>query len=151
MLYYNYICLYQKLCDQPREAHRYFLEPLGGIHAKSMIYTRFIKFIQNIQNKCKKYSAKYLLELIKNNTNSITGRNLRQISDDTQNYNLLSTDVNKLKKEMQFMNPDETNNWKFDMIRELVEVKQNELTINFNDDKLTHEEIDHLIRIISTD
>ena len=52
---------------------------------------------------------------------------------------------------MQFVKPDETNNWKFDMIRELVEVKQNELTINFNDDKLTHEEIDHLIRIISTD
>ena len=40
--------------DLPRQTHRKFIESLGGVHAKTMIYTRFIKFIQSIMNGEKK-------------------------------------------------------------------------------------------------
>ena len=66
----------------PRESHKFLIEPLGGTHAKVMIYSRFIKFLQNIQNKCEKKSANYLLQLIKKDTTTVTGRNLRHISDE---------------------------------------------------------------------
>ena len=120
----------------PRESHRYFMEPLGGTHATVMIYTRFIKFIQNIQNKCTKNSAKYLLELIKNDTKTITGRNLRKISDEANNYKILESDINQLKKDLKFEKVTDENIWKINMIKELVQVKHNEMTIQFFDEIL---------------
>ena len=83
----------------PRESHRFLIEPLGGTHAKVMIYSRFINFVQNIQNRSKKTSANYLLQLIKDDTNSITGRNLRQISDEIKQYDILNKNLNLVKKE----------------------------------------------------
>ena len=38
----------------PCNTHRYFIEPLGGCHAKTMIYCRFVKFIQSILKSDKK-------------------------------------------------------------------------------------------------
>ena len=134
----------------PRESHRYFIEPLGGTHAQVMIYTRFIKFIQNIQNKCNKNSAKYLLELIKNDTNTVTGRNLRKISDTTNNYNILKININQLKQDLNFEKVTDENLWKINMIKELVQVKQNEMTIQFIDEKMPKEQIDNMIDLLST-
>ena len=135
----------------PRESHRFFIEPLGGTHAKVMIYSRFIKFIQNIQNKSKKMSANYLLQLIKNDTNSITGKNIRQIADDINNFNLLNTDIKELKNKLCFVEQTEENQWKINAIKEITNVKQNEMTIVFDNDKMTHQELDHLIQLISTE
>ena len=116
-----------------------------------MIYTRFINFLNNIQNKTKKTSANYLLQLIKNDTNSITGKNLRQISDEFNCYNLLNMDIKQIKKKFHFVEQLVENNWKIELIKELTNVKQNEMTIVFDDKKMTHEEIDHCIRLVSTD
>ena len=33
--------------DLPRDIHRFFMEELGGTHAKVMLYTRFVSFIQS--------------------------------------------------------------------------------------------------------
>ena len=135
----------------PRESHRYFIEPLGGPHAKTMIYTRFLKFIQTINTKCQKKSAKYLLQIIKGNTNSVTGRNLRQISDEMNNYNIMKMEILELKEEMNFEKISDDNKWKVDIIRELVDVKQNEKLLDFgNDEKMSPEEIDNIIGMLST-
>ena len=135
----------------PREAHRYFVEPLGGPHAKIMIYTRFVKFIHTILNKCKKNSAKYLLHIIKNNTNTVTGRNLRQISDEMNNYELLKMDISQLKEELTFEKISEDDMWKVNVIKELTDVKQNELLLDFgNNERMSHEEIETIIGLLST-
>ena len=42
--------------DLPLQTHRYFIEPLGGTHLQTMLYTRFTKFIQSISNGMKKSS-----------------------------------------------------------------------------------------------
>ena len=135
----------------PREAHRFLIEELSSPHAKVMIYTRFINFLQTINTSCKKNSAKYLLQIIKNDTNSVTGRNIRKISDECNNYNLLNRDIQSLKREIKFEEIKEDNLWKIGMIKELTDVKQNELTIDFdNHVKMSHQEIDAMIKLLST-
>ena len=57
----------------PINTHRYFIEPLGGIHAKSMLYCRFRKFVQSILKSDKK-AAIYLLHKTLNDKRTITGK-----------------------------------------------------------------------------
>ena len=56
--------------DIPIQSHRYLMESLGGTHLKTMLYTRFIKFIRSIKSG-NKIAAKLLLEMIKDNTETI--------------------------------------------------------------------------------
>ena len=136
--------------DLPRESHKFLIEPLGGTHAKVMIYTRFIKFLQNIQNKCRKKSANYLLQIIKNDTSTVTGRNLRKISDEINRYSLLNTDINLIKKLLHFEELTEDNIWKIHIIKELVDVRQHKMNIQFYDEKMPTKEINNMINLIST-
>ena len=59
----------------PFQTHRYFIEPLGGIHAQNLIYTRFIKFMQSIK-KGRKSAPYYLLEKIKDNASLLNEDNI---------------------------------------------------------------------------
>ena len=61
--------------DIPFQTHRYLIEPLAGIHAKIMIYTRYISFIKTIQ-KSTKLPVRYMYELVKRDTRHITGSNI---------------------------------------------------------------------------
>ena len=63
----------------------------------------------------------------------------------------MNTDINILKKELHFVQQIEDNAWKIDLVKELTEVKQNEMTVMFNNDKMTHSEIEHLIRLVTTE
>ena len=63
----------------------------------------------------------------------------------------MNTDINKLKKELHFVEQMEDNAWKIEFVKELTEVKQNELTVMSNNDKMTHSEIEHLIRLVTTE
>ena len=76
----------------PGESHRYLIEPLGGTHAKNMLYVRFTKFIQSIilGNKT---APRYMLQLIKNNTKTITGRNIRKISLENNNCDIFNINI----------------------------------------------------------
>ena len=49
------------------------------------------------------------------------------------------------------MEQKEDNVWKIEFVKELTEVKQNEMTVMFNNDKMTHSEIEHLIRLVTTE
>ena len=62
----------------PLQTHKHLIEPLGGTHAKTMLYTRFMKFVQSIR-KNPKLAPYYLLEKIKDDGNTITGKNLKLI------------------------------------------------------------------------
>ena len=54
------------ICDLPRESNRYFIKELGGVHAQTMLYARFVTFIQWIR-KNPKFPDQFLLNLIKDN------------------------------------------------------------------------------------
>ena len=57
----------------PRETHKYLIEPLSETkHISSVIYQRFLNFIQQI-NKSSKKLPKKLLKVLKHDVSSVTG------------------------------------------------------------------------------
>ena len=59
------------------KTHKYFIELPGEVHAKTMLYSRFIKFIQSIP-KSKKNDATYLLTKIISDHRTITDKNVKK-------------------------------------------------------------------------
>ena len=113
----------------PRETHCRFIEPLGGIHAKTMLYTRFVKFIQSIL-KGNKLAPIYLLETIKNNTQTVTGRNIKLILQDLNYRNIENIKTEKMKSEIRLANLQENEQWKIMSLKELTNVKHKMMYIS---------------------
>ena len=141
----------------PNQTHRYFIEPLGGTHVKTMLFTRFIKFLQSIK-ACGKPAPVYLLEKIKKNTMTITGKNIRHIAIDSNDFNILDHNPQNLKNKIKFAEETEMS-WKVNLVKELTDVKQkrmtcgmrNEITIGVGDDLfLSNQEIDDIISDVVT-
>ena len=134
-LIYTWSVSVRHMWNLPLQTHRYLIEPLGGTHLKMMLYTRFENFIDSIKNG-KKLAAKYLLELIKDNTETITGRNIKTINNDTKNLEFEPCPVKE--------------KWRINQIKELVEVKQKNLFVVFDDgEELSEENIDDMLDYIA--
>ena len=122
--------------DLPLQTHRNLIEPVSGMkHLKFLLMKRFVSFLNQIE-KSTKYAPKQLLEIIKRDTRSVTGSNLRNImllteKDTIEEIN--GSEIDKLK--YHELNDEET--WKVDMILELTDVKFKQATIEgFTDDEL---------------
>ena len=96
---------------------------------------RFLGFLSQIEKSAKKLPLR-LLNLIRNDTRSTTGSNLRKIMVILGKHTIdevKSRDIN----EFQYapVMPDDV--WKVDMVKELIEVRAKQATIeNFSDDEL---------------
>ena len=66
----------------PMATHCWIVEQLSGIHAKKLMYSRFITFIENLSS-CEKAQVKALLNPVKADQRSTTGSNIRDILIDT--------------------------------------------------------------------
>ena len=138
------------MCDLPRKSHRYLLEELGGTHAKCMLYSRYVTFMQCI-SKHEKFPVKFLFQLTRSNLMSVTGRNIRKILDETGQEDIVNINVAELKKSLKFCRIEDENKWKAVMIRELVNVKKGTLYVENEDHEefLTRTEIDKIIHYVS--
>ena len=129
----------------PLNTHRYFLEPLSGLkHLKVTLITRFLNFISQIQ-KSPKILPNVLLQCIKRDCRSVTGSNLRNIllltnKDDISQ--LVNSDVTKLV----YMPVPDHEIWRVEMLKELIEVKWGDVTI----DNLEENEINEIIEELCT-
>ena len=134
----------------PLQTHRHLIEPLGGTHAKTMLYTRFMKFVQSIR-KNPKLAPYYLLEKIKDDGNTITGKNLKLILGNEKN-DIFKEDIKELAKNIRLCQPEVNNSWKVNIIKELTQLKLNLLSIKFgnNDDTFTKDEIQDMIDFVAT-
>ena len=133
----------------PLQAHKNLIEPLGGIHAKNMIYTRFLKFVQSIKES-ERPAPYYLLEKIKNDANTITGKNLTHILGN-EGKDVFNIDIRKFTKNIALCHPIENNSWKVNLIKELTNLKLNLLGVQFSDgDELNRNEIQEMINYVST-
>ena len=133
----------------PLQTHRYFIEALGGMHLETMLYLQFTKFIQSINIGIKEAPI-YLLNIIKDDTNTITGRNIREILNSTNENNIFNLKLSKIR-EHKFCEVPENEKWRINFIKELTNVKLKNLEINFTkNEELTRKEIDAIIEIIST-
>ena len=71
----------------PRKTHRYLIEPLTETkHIIKSLWYRFLKFVDNIANGTKNVLRK-MLDIVKFDTRSVTGRNLRHMRLMTANCN----------------------------------------------------------------
>ena len=137
--------------DLPWNSHRYLMEELGGTHAKCMLYTRYVTFMQSI-SKHKKFPVQFLFQLTRSNLMSVTGRNIRKILDDTGQDDILRINVNELKRKIKFSSMENENQWKVAIIKELVDVKQGGMMLENeeNEKLLSRAEIEEIINYVAT-
>ena len=133
----------------PLQAHRYLIEQLGGIHAQVMLITRYVKFIQNMVKKSPKIAVQFMLQKILRNASTVTGRNVRFIEDKI-GCDITSVNPNMLKQKLKFFDIREDDKWRVDLIKEIVNVKQNILEINNEDSFLSNEQLQDIINFVST-
>ena len=82
----------REMWNFPWDTLRTFIEPLGGPHAQTLIYTRYIGCIQSIR-KSNKRAVMYLLEKVLQDMNTMTGQNVRHIIDQNKE--------NRIQEELQ--------------------------------------------------
>ena len=94
----------------------------------------------------------FLLELIRNNKETVTGRNIDIILRETDENDIMTIKAKQLKNKMVFKELPAENKWKIDIIKELTNVKQNNLMIEFTDENenLTRKEMQAMIDLAAT-
>ena len=129
----------------PYATHRYFVQSVSGkVHIKNILMKRFLGFISQIERSPKKLPMK-LLHLIRHDTRSTTGSNLRNIMLLLNKVTIEGIKLNDIDSfEYSSVQPD--NQWKVDMVREIIEVRGDQLKI----DNFSRQELDELMDYLCT-
>ena len=133
----------------PFDAHRYLAEGLGGMHAYTMLILRYVRFLQSLK-KSPKIAVQYLYQKVKDNVETITGRNIAYVLklsryDDIEKINLLN-----LSRRIKFEGMKMEGSWKVDMIREVVNIKKNVFIHDNKEDSFDEDELNDIINYLST-
>ena len=83
---------------------------------------------------------------------SVTGKNIRQILNETGQTDIFKVKVNDMKKSVKFCEVQGEDKWKPDMIKELTNVKKGSMFLEGENEGslLTNEEIQQIIDYVST-
>ena len=131
--------------DLPFSTHRYFVQPVSNTaHLKNTLLKRFLGFLSQVKNSSKKLPG-LLLNIVKHDTRSTTGSNLRNI--------LLLTGKHKIED----LNDSDVNNycyapvesedlWKINMVREIIDVKAGQQNV----DNFSEEELEEILNFLCT-
>ena len=122
------------------------IEPLGGQHMYSMILARYVKFLQSTL-KSPKVAVRYLLMKVMNNCNTQTGKNILFFRDAQDIMKVKTEDINK---KVKFCEDDDNYMWKVNLIRELINIKYNILSVSQAEDALTNEDLEEILVYVST-
>ena len=118
----------RRMLDLPFDTHKCLIEPLSEtIHLRKILIKRFISFLRQIESS-EKVAAKDLLNVICDDTQSTTGNNLRLILRCLDRQKLSDVQSNDIDKIWYFDMPDDEK-WKVTMIKEIIELKMNELEV----------------------
>ena len=121
----------------PLSTSRYFIQPLTNkIHLKNILMKRFFGFLEQIKRSAKKIPS-FLLNTIKNDARSMTGQNLRNMMllfDKNSKDDIKEKDI---LLEFVYAPVEKNDEWKIQMIKELIDGKNKELEIeNISNDKV---------------
>ena len=143
----------------PFNAHRMFIESLGGTHAQVMIYTRYINFLQSIR-KSNKLGVIYLLEKVHLDLDTMTGQNIRHILDQINEKEIFKVKSRELKRKFKFKELPKEQQWKVNMMKEITDIKhnvvvlssedQNELDDHQDKNNFTVDELNEILSFIAT-
>ena len=120
---------FRRMYDLPMQTHRYLVEPVSGqAHVKKLLIKRFLSFIKQIE-KSKKMLPIQLLQVIKHDTRSITGCNVRKIL-----LLLKRTKIEDIKQEdidnLEYAVLEEEEGWRVNLIKEISDVKCGQLSVD---------------------
>ena len=121
--------------DLPFDTHSFIVEELsGGKHAKQMMYSRYMKFMNSL-SKNKRKSLQFLQNVVKNDVNSVTGSNLRKILLDT-GHSIIPGVTKKMSLDnYKVYKIPEEEQWRIPLIESLLEVKAGNWAIEFDEEE----------------
>ena len=81
---------------------------MGGIHVKSMLYSRYVTFLQSAK-KSSKLTVLLLLQKVKDNLLTVTGKNIRHILTDLGKDVIFKVSKGSIKTNLKFstIQPDD--------------------------------------------
>ena len=114
--------------DLPLPTHRYFIEPMTGLpHLRSILISRYLKFINMIRNSGKKEIVE-LLDLVKSDVRTTTGHNLRSIMIQTGKSSI--EDLTVEKEDLKYHEVPDAEAWRIDFLKEVVELRYGDLEVS---------------------
>ena len=127
----------RRIFNLPRESHCYLIEGVSDYpHVRTLLTRRFLSFIQSIRSS-KKEALREVLRVVEYDTNSVTGRNLRNILLKTNQDNVRNLKPSDYRAKYRDVPVDEE--YRVGIIKEIVEIKNQHLEVNgFNDDELDY-------------
>ena len=130
--------------DLPWGTHRFFIEPLSGVpHVSRILVRRYLSFIDKIRNSSK-VALNQLLETVQKDVRLTTGFNLRFI--------MMLAEVNRIedlkvgKVDFDYHTVEKADKWKMDILKELINVRHDDLTVP----GLGQKEVEEIIEYICT-
>ena len=118
-LEYTYNRSIKLMWNLPLETHRYMIEPVSQKqHMIFTLYKRQIGFRHQVLRSSKNV-LKHLYSIAENNSNSITGRNLRKIML-LCNLNSISDINNDIIDKIEYSRTPEREEWRIGLIQELL-------------------------------
>ena len=131
--------------DLPFNTHRFFVQPVSNkIHLKHILLKRFLGFLSQIQKSSKELPGR-LLRLIKHDTRSTTGSNLRNILLLTGKYRIEDIKLEDVDN-LTYAPVAAEDLWKIGMVRELIDVKAGKYTI----ENILEEELEEILQFLCT-
>ena len=129
----------------PYNTHRCLIEPLtNSMHVKRVLIKRFLSFLDMI-TKSSKQAIKMLLETAKHDVRSVTGRNMREIMLLTGKISVNEVTGEDIKS-IEYFPMDKTENWKVEVIKEIIDVKSKIAAI----DNFECEELETILTYLCT-
>ena len=115
--------------DLPLQTHRCLIEPVSEVqHLKFVLIQRFLGFLEQIE-KSSKMVPKHILKYARRDVRSITGSNIRNILLLTEKDAF--ADITKRDiRELMYKEIANDEFWKICFIREIIEVKNEQLGLN---------------------
>ena len=131
--------------DLPLQTHRFFIEPISEVkHLKFVLLERFLGFLDQI-SKSRKTIPKHVLKYVMHDVRSVTGSNLRNILLLTEKDTIEEISIHDIKK-LKYHKVTDENAWKIDLVKEITEIKNHQLSLN----EFSMEEITDILKNLCT-
>ena len=127
----------------PYSTHRYLMEPLSGqSHMSIVVVKNFLSFITRIRESPKPV-LRQLYQMTKNNVQSTTGRNLRNILVQT-NLSKVDDLTPSVVGQISYKPINDNDQWRVNIIKEIMDIKSGLIETPLD---WTYTEIDEILNI----
>ena len=120
--------------ELPFATHRYLIELISGSpHLRRTLVRRYLSFIDKVRNS-KKMALRQLLEIAQGDVRMTTGANLRFIMLQAKKNRVADLEAGNV--DIEYYPVNEAEEWKIGLVKELIDVKHDDLAIEGMDEEL---------------